>query len=284
MKYTFYCFFVVCLLSSTSFLSQTKSNLEIYEEATNLLRKDKIEDAYKIYKELYSKIDEKDTLKNYVTWYYLRTSSFLEKENGMNQRFDKSLDYALESLKIIQDNKGNFDEEFAKREPWMVKNIIVAYSGLNNFVKTKDYKSILYTQYKENKLPEGIDNYFNFDFFKLDNKNIWGYEWYAELPENRASTSFTKIVYYVYNTNTDGTDKDQLYRFHVLMFHQDAKNAKFDYILERQITTNDATISGSYYQYTYKKDIDYQKLRKDIIEIVSKNIEPDTKRLIPKTK
>ncbi|SHK28613.1 hypothetical protein [Chryseobacterium polytrichastri] len=284
MKHLFFYCIAFSVFGSMTLFSQTKSNIEIYQEANTLLQKDKVEDAYKLYKELYSKVSEKDTLKSYVTWYYLNTSTALEKENGMNQKFDKSLDYSLESLKLIQENKKYFDEKFAQREPWMIKNVILSYSGLNNLTKAKEYKSVLYKLYKENKLPEGIDEYFNFDFFKLGDKNIWGYEWYPELPENRSSSSFTKVVYYIYNTNSDGSDKDQLYRFHVLMYHQDPKNAKFDYILERQIETDDATVSGSYYQYTYQKEIDYKKLRNDIIEIVSQNIEPSSKRIMPKRK
>ncbi|MGI6291014.1 MAG: hypothetical protein ACOXZH_01080 [Bacteroidales bacterium] len=66
------------------------------------------------------------------------------------------------------------------------------------------------------------------------------------------------------------------------MFHQSAKNTKFDYLLERQIDTEDARISGSYYQYTYKEDIDYKKLKDDIKEIIIKKIEPSSRRITPK--
>lgn len=33
--------------------------------------------------------------------------------------------------------KNNFNQKFAERESWMVKNAIVAYLGLNNFKKLK---------------------------------------------------------------------------------------------------------------------------------------------------
>jgi hypothetical protein len=284
MKYSLFFISNFILFGSTKLFAQNQNSLKTYNNAIELIHQNKIEDAYKGLKELYSSVDKNDTIKNYVTWYYLNTTLRLEKENQMNQKFDKALSYSLEGLKIFQDNKVNFDEQFAEREPWMIKDIIVAYNGLNNLEKAKEYKSILYKLYNENKLPKGIDGYFNFDYFKIGDKNLWGYEWFPEIPENRSSTSFTKIVYYVYNTNSDGSDKDQLCRYHVLMFHQDPQNAKFDYILERQMETDDTTISGSYYQYNYKKDIDYRKLRNDIIEIVNKKIEPVTKRIMPKRK
>ena len=65
------------------------------------------------------------------------------------------------------------------------------------------------------------------------------------------------------------------------MFHQDSKNAKFDYLLEKQYETDDTRISDSFYEYTYKEDIDYKKLKDDINEIITKKIEPSGRRIVP---
>ncbi|MEZ4805201.1 MAG: hypothetical protein R2852_06895 [Bacteroidia bacterium] len=154
-----------------------------------------------------------------------------------------------------------------------IKNLIVSYFGLGQIEKAKKHKDILYKAYKQKKLPEGIDGYFNFHFFKFKDKNIWGYEWYPKLPKDRISSSFTKIVYYVYSTNPDGTDNEQLYRFHVLMFHKISKETKFDYLLVKKVETDKGLISSSYYQYTYLEDIDYKKLSDDIKEILTNEIE-----------
>lgn len=255
-----------------------------YQSAESLLQENKFLDAYNIFKEIEAKCNTKDTLYPNILWYYVGSTTELEKQNRLNEKFDKSLQYGLEALNLIEKGKKYFDHKFALREYWMHKNIIVSYFGLGEINKAKKHKDILYAAYKKKKLPDGIDGYFNFDYFKLDDKNIWGYEWYPELPKDRFSSSFTKIVYYVYSTNPDGTDKDQLYRFHVLMFHQVNKNTKFDYLLEKQFETDNANISGSYYQYTYKEDIDYKKLKEDVIEIVTKGIEPSTRRTIMKRK
>jgi hypothetical protein len=255
-----------------------------YLKADSLLKANNTYEAYTIFKEIQPQIEKTDTLYNYVVWYYIGATSQLEKESVMKEDYTNSLKYGLEALKLIQDNKEYFDPKFAEREQWMIKNIIVSYFGLGQLDEVKKYKDVLYKGYKEKTLPKGIDVYFNFDFFKLGDKNIWGYEWYPELPDDRFSSSFTKVVYYVYSTNTDGSDNQQLYRFHVLMFHQDSKDAKFDYLLERQQETDEATVSGSYYKYTYKKDIDYKKLKEDIKEIINSNLQPDTRRTIPKRK
>jgi len=64
------------------------------------------------------------------------------------------------------------------------------------------------------------------------------------------------------------------------MYHHEATNAKFDYILERQLEDSIGTVSGSYFRFTYKKDIDYKKLKEDIKNIVLNKLEPDTRRTV----
>ena len=268
------------LLTVTSFTFSQTNVREKYLIADSLLKSNNTNGAYNLYKELKSQISTKDTLYNNVVWYYVAATTLLEKEYRWKEDFANSLKFGIEALGLIQDNKKRFDSKFAEREQWMIKNIVVSYFGLGQIDEAKKYKDKLYKAYKNKTLPKGIDDYFNFDFFRFDNKNIWGYEWYHELPDDRFSCSFTKVVYYVYSTNPDGSDKDQLYRFHVLMFHQDRKDAKFDYLLERQQEIDETTVSGSYYQYTYKKDIDYKKLKADIKEIVTKQIEPSSRRTI----
>jgi len=256
--------------------------LEKYQYADSLFKASNYEAAYNIFKEIEPKTNPEDTIYNYILWYYTMSTTQLESLNRMAEQWSNSLKYGLEALRLIKKGKSFFDENFTTREYWMHKNLIVSYFALGQMNEVEKHKKILYTAYNEKKLPEGLDGYFNFSFFKWRDKNIWGYEWYPELPEDRFSTSFTKVVYYVYSTNPDGSDKGQLFRFHVLMFHQDSKDAKFDYLLERQMETDKETISGSYYRYTYKKEIDFLKLKKDIIEILEKDIQPDSRRSIPK--
>ncbi len=278
---------IILLFLSLSFATFTFAQKEIsdkYFRALSLLKEKNTKDAYDLFRELKSQVTIEDTLYNYVIYYYVSSTSELESEFRLKEDFENSLKYGLEALKTIQDNKQYFDEKFGGKESWMNKNILVSYFGLGQLDDAKLYRERLYQGYKDKTLPERLDGYFNYDFFKLNGNNIWGYEWYPELPEDRFSSSFTKIVYYVYSTNADGSDKDQLYRFHVLMFHQINKDTKFDYLLERQIETDDAIVSGSYYQYTYKKDIDYKKLKEDIKEIITKEIAPSSRRTIPKRK
>src|SRR5690606_40231407 len=206
-------------------------------------------------KEIEPKCDKKDTLYDYILWYYIGVTSELENQNRMAEQFETSLEYGLETLELIEKGKSRFDEKFASREFWMHKNIIVSYFGLGQLDKAQKHKDILYKAYKDKKLPKGIDEYFNFTFFKWKDKNVWGYEWFEELPKNRSSKSFSKIVYYVYSTNSDGSDKDQLYRLHVLMFHKPDNSTKFDYVLTKRLETAQNEVNGTLYAYTYNEKI-----------------------------
>lgn len=216
------------------------------------------------------RVPKNDTLYEYTVWYRTMTASHLEEVARYQEDFKTSLKYGLDALDGIKKGKFMFGDEFANQQYFMVRNIIVSNFGLGNFKEGKLWKDKMYAAQKDSLLPEGIDQYFNFDFFKMGDKNVWGYEWFAELPENRFSSSFTKVVYYVYSTNPDGSDKEQLYRLHVLMFH--GTNENFDYVLTKRLDAAKNEFSGTLYQYTYKEDIDFEKLQKDVKAVVSGNM------------
>jgi hypothetical protein len=272
----------IILLTVTTLAFSQSDILSKYHKADSLLQVDKYLEAYTILKEIEPQCDKKDTLYNYILWYYVGATSELENQNRTAEEFDKSLQYGLEALKLIEKGKSYFDEKFASREYWMHKNLIVSYFGLGQYDQAETHKKILYKAYKEKELPDGIDQYFNFSFFKWEDKNVWGYEWYPELGDPETEGSFSKIVYYVYSTNSDGSDKDQLYRLHVLKFHKFDNSVKFDYVLTKRLETATNEVSGTLYAYTYDKKIDYIKLQADIREVLKGNYEPDTKSTIKK--
>lgn len=272
---------ILLLIISTTTFAQTEI-LKKYQSADSLLQGNNFAEAYHILKEIEPRCDSKDTLYSYILWYYAATTSELEKQYRTAEKFEISLTFGLEALKLIEKGKAFFDAKFAMREYWMYKNIIVSYFGLGQMDKALKYREILYKAYKEKKLPDGIDKYFNFTYYKWDNKNIWGYEWYPELGDKETEGSFSKIVYYVYSTNADGSDKDQLYRLHVLKFHKLDNSVKFDYVLTKRLETATDEVSGTLYSYTYDKKIDYIKLQADIKEVLKGNYEPDTKSIIKK--
>lgn len=263
-----------------SIFSSTVAQTEIfnkYKMAESLMQKSEFKSAYTIFKDIEPKCETTDTLYRYIIWYYANATAQIENEFRNNQQFDSSLHYEFEALKLIEKGKPFYKDNFEGRFYFMTKNIIVSYFGLGQLENAKKYKDQLYQAYKDKKLPKGLDEYFNFSFYKWEDKNVWGYEWFEELPEDRFSKSFSKVVYYVYSTNPDGTDKDQLYRLHVLMFHNMEPSNKIDYVLTKRLETASNEVSGTLYRYTYTKDIDYNKLQADIKEVLKGNYEPKTK-------
>ncbi|MFH0893750.1 MAG: hypothetical protein V2A54_04880 [Bacteroidota bacterium] len=264
---------VIILLGLSSFAFSQSEILKKYNTANNRLQTDNFTEAYKIFKEIETQCDTRDTLYNYILWYCVKTTSQLEWENRLNEKFDVSLKYGLEALKYIEKENSTFDDKANAKKFWMHKNLVVSYFCLKQLDSARKHQDILYKANKENKLPDGLDKYYNFDYFKWEGKNIWGYEWYEELPDDRLSKSFSKIVYYIYSANPDGSDKDQLYRLHVLMFHKYDESVKFDYVLTKIITKGESENSRTLYKYTYNKEIDYVKLHSDIIEVLKKESE-----------
>ena len=266
---------LLCLLLFLPILlySQTDYIEEIYQ-ADSLIQIGEVEKGYLKLKQLESKVTESDTLYDYIyiLGYLLDIVTFMESNFRMNEDFENSLEYGLEALSLIEKIYGE-----GTADPFMIKNIIVSYSGLKRYDEAQEYRDWLYAAYDEKVLPEGIDEYFNFDYFKWEDKNIWGYEWFEKLPENRFSSSFSKVVYYVYSTNDDGSDKDQLYRLHVLMFH--GTGQEFDYVLTKRNQTDNSSPASTLYGYYYKEDIDFEKLHNDVIEILKWNFQPDTKSI-----
>ncbi|MCR5553974.1 MAG: tetratricopeptide repeat protein [Bacteroidales bacterium] len=235
----------------------------------SLCQAGRYEEAYQYAKQRRQSLspDKSQAYKNATADYY-GTVYLLEMIYRYQEKFEEALTLNEEMLALMK----------PKTDYFAIRNKIVCYSGLGNYEKAAENRALLYKAYKKKKLPCEYElcNYYNFDFFKIDTLNIWGYEWYDKLPKNRFSTSFTKVVYYVYSTNPDGSDKYQLYRLHLIMFH--GTNMPFDYIMEKHISTENGERRHSLYQYTYKENIDYKKLHNDVIEIVNGGKKNDTQQ------
>ncbi len=259
----------ITFILTLSCFSQTELQ-DKYNTADSLLQSGNLKQAYTLFKELESTCEPKDTLYEYILWYYTNAASSLAKEYRMQEKFDSALTTELVASELIEKGIPIFGDLFIVRKYWMHKNMVVNYFGLNDLKKAEQHKKILYEAYEKKQLPDGLDEYFNFDFFTHENKNIWGYEWLEELPEDRFSRSFSKVVYYVYSTNKDGTDKDLLYRLHVVMFHNsNPKKMGFDYVLTKHVDTARGEAAGTLYSYTYLEDIDYSKLKSDVKKVLN---------------
>ncbi|OOV19231.1 hypothetical protein [Flavobacterium sp. LM4] len=149
-----------------------KSLISDFQKADILLKTNNIDSAYFKFKILEQTIPKTDTLYKYSLWYYTLTTSQLEYENRLNEKFDKSLKLGIEALAAIEKGIPLFDAEFAKRKYFMIKNIVVSNFGLGDFNEGKKWKEKLYQAKEKKELPEGLDESFNFDFFRFENKKF----------------------------------------------------------------------------------------------------------------
>ena len=246
------------------------------KQAEELYVNEKFNEAYIAFKSLEQSVSTTDSLYQYTLWYYIHSTIMLEKEHREKEEFEVALKYGHEALELLECGKAHFDTAQDKIY-YTIKNIAVSYIGMGLYKKAKKWRKKLYKAKKNNELPKDMSEYYNFDFFKVGNKNVWGYEWFHELPKNDNDSSFTKIVYYVYNTHLDGPNRALLYRLQVVKFH--GKKKFFPYILDKQLETATNEISGLLPRYRYKKNIDFIKLHNDIREAIETNIDLNELRI-----
>jgi len=244
----------------------------------------KYDKAKEVYSNLKSELDRRSNDYKYaadqIAMIYFFGRENLRKEN----KFEESNKYINDFLEYIENEKGlirplwNDDKRY-----FLIKTIIQNHFSLNQYEEASKYQEILYNAYRDKKLPEGINEFYSFDMFKWEDKNVWGYEWFAELGTPETEGSFSKIVYYVFSTDEKGNDKEQLYRFHVLKVHKIDDDMP-DYVLTKRLESAKNEVSGTFWSYTYNSPIDYSKLKIDIQEVLKGNYEPKAKSNISKKK
>lgn len=262
----------VVLISFLPFLSFSQNeNLAQFQKAKEYNNLNQPDSAYLLFKKLESHVLKSDSLYPFLLANKVFAIIELEKQARAAANFHLSLDYGLEAIKAFKEMKGKMNTQLQEKEYIVVKNLVVSSFGLGDFDKGMEWKAILYKAQKNRILPRSIATNFNFDFFKVNDLNVYGYEWYGEYPQSPYDKSnFTKVIYYVYDTNPDGSDKEQLYRLHVEKFNGTARN--MDYVLTKKIGSGPNETSVTLYAYPYVKKIDYQKLQNDVKEIAGGNI------------
>jgi hypothetical protein len=271
------------LIFSYSLVSGQTSTGALFDKADSLFFDYKdYPKALDLYRQIEKRISPSDKDWNYLVNKIARSLFFIESYQRKDSK--KSIELSSQYIEFADKNKSYLDTLMYEKKYFMYKNIVVAYFALDQLDKAKIYQDKLYTFYKQGVLPKGINEFYNFEYFQFEGKNVWGYEWFEELPKDVMSKSFSKIVYYVYSTNPDGSDKDELYNLNVLMFHKIDPATKFDYVLTKRLQTATHEKSGTLYAYTYTKDIDIKKLRADIREVLKGNYSPDTESTFKKNK
>lgn len=261
------------LILFSPFLSFTQNdNLNQYQNILDFNANQKTDSAYQLIKQLERHVLKSDSLYPFVVESKIIALIELEKEARRTENFQKSLEYGLEAWESIQKGRTILQAEVVRNEYVLTKNLVVSYFGSGNFEQGMEWKELLYQFHKAGLLPRELNTYFNFDFFTVDDLNVWGYEWFEEYPRSPYDKSnFTKVIYYIYTQKADGSDHEQLYRLHLEKFNGTARN--MDYVLTKKSGSGPDETSVKLYAYPYVKKIDYQKLQNDVREIAGGNIQ-----------
>ncbi len=222
---------------------------QMVSSADSLAEKKHFSEAISIYKKIEANIKHDDSLYSHYVYNYATALYFLSYNLLQENKFEKLLDNSFRYLDFTENNLMSTKLHYVKQmalelhymKYWVYKNIVVASNDLKKLELLKKYRKLLYDGYRASELPPGIDEYYNFQKTIVDNKNVWGYEWFEELPKDRNSKSFSKHVYYVYSRNEDGTDKDQLFAIHTVMFHKLDEGP--DYVLTKRTYTEGGIVS-----------------------------------------
>ncbi len=269
MKKTFEILYFFLFISFHSF--SQNDNLLQFQKAIEYNASGNPDAALRIIKKLERHVLKSDSLYPFLLENKIIALMELEKETRNKANFEQSLAYGTEAWESIQNGNVFFKSDVLKNEPFVVKNLMVSYFGSGNIEMGMQWKEKLYQFQKAGRLPREMNISFNFDFFKVDDLNVWGYEWYEEYPTSPYDKSnFTKLIYYVYTQKSDGSDHEQLYRLHLEKFNGTARN--MDYVLTKKSGSGPSETSVKLYAYPYVKKIDYQKLQNDVREIVGGNI------------
>ncbi|HOH46755.1 MAG TPA: hypothetical protein PLX59_02880 [Candidatus Cloacimonadota bacterium] len=258
---------VLVLLLIPVMLLATMDAEEAWYRVNSLIDANRHGEAYELLKNIQSSIPEDDPNFPSVVDRRIGVGSFLGYRHLNNLEFDQALQYNLDVYNTMLQHRSVLSEAMLKQEYVLVSDILEAYFSKGDFAEANRYRAIMYNAHNDGLLPDFFDNdVFWFDVFAEGEFLARGYEDFTPLPEDRVSTSFSKIIYHITKPNEDGSDREELFQLHILMFHGSSQN--FDYVMTWRQYGENSMNSQTLYQYTYKEKIDYIKLHSDIREVV----------------
>lgn len=246
-----------------------------YNYATALGDEGQVDKGYVIIDSLLKKVDKKDTLYNYVLYMAGAMTAKLSMECTFSQRWKEGISYSNTFLTLYNDNKEFFDTQLEGRLYWVYKNLLVASRALKLNSAFDKYRKVLYAAYKKGGLlPDPLDQYFNFEFFKWEGCNVWGYEWYPEIGDPETKGSYSKHVYYIYSTKPNGDDDKQLFTLQTVKIHKIDNSVKGDYVLTFRRYSENGDYSKTHWKAVFKAPVDYDKLHDAVVDYLDTIIKP----------
>ena len=232
------------------------------------------ETALNLYKKIKSQLKPIDKDYSYTVDKVARALFFFEQNSKSN--YAKSIELSKQFIDLADKEGVYINPEILQQKYFMYKNIVVDYFGLGQKSKAKPFQDTLYQAYRNKQLPNGIDEFYCFEKFVFNNQNVWGYEAFAQLGDEKAKGSFSKHIYYIYSQDNEGNDKDELFTLQTVKVHK-LTTSEPDFVLTKRARTKTQEISETIWTYTFNNPVDYDKLHNAVIDFLKGGVKPDTK-------
>jgi hypothetical protein len=228
-------------------------NDNLYEVALTQYKNNEFEKAELNFDEFLQQKTNKD-LQYYSVLYYLG------EINRLKGNLKKSNNYFIDVIE---------NSEEMPFHAFILQSIIQNYYALSDYNNAEKYKKIIKSMYKRKILPEQLNYYFWIDTFSVGDKIIYSEEAFADLGSPESEGSFSKLILYVNNE-----ENQELFRFETVKIHTTDTNPRY---LLNQRWYDDGMISrsNSFWQYRFNDPIDYLRLKKIVINLISPNQEQE---------
>ena len=243
-----------------------------FEQAGKHFAKGELKAALAIVKQL-DESDELDgELKKDVRWARLGALSALAKQALNKTQWATAREYTKQSIEILEKSDQDFDGPFLQqlndRKCFAWKNMVVACYGINELEEAQRYKENLYQAHQQKELPQGLDQYFNFEFFRIEKLNVWGYE-YFQIESKQDQEETPQYVYHIFSANDDGTDNKPLCLLVLVEIPKVNVDDKTVYAISKRWKVEGQQQSETLYDYRYADPVDLEKLRADVRKLVN---------------
>ncbi|KAI9437777.1 hypothetical protein F5148DRAFT_1154366 [Russula earlei] len=266
-------FLALFLLTFTNLLPAQTAIHATLNKAFTFYEEKQYDSAYKYFTSLKNEIVTSDSFAREIVFGLTASTFFKEVMAKDAGQWDNTIRLATELLNDLTAYHSVMGGELGGKRYYAYKDLVVAYFGLGKKDSAAKYQAILYDAYKNKLLPDGLDQYYNFEKITWKGLNVWGYEWYPNLGDKETEGSFSKQVYYIYSTNANGSDKSQLFRLHTIKIHKLAPgDPKADYVLTYIKSNKDHSESSkTLWDYVFTNPVNYDELHKAVLDFLEKN-------------
>lgn len=268
-----FCIIAITFLTNAAY---AQDHAVRFAQAGKHFTRGELKEALAIVKQLDESGELDGELKKDVRWARLGALSALAKQARNKVQWAAAHEYTKQSIEILdksdQDFDGPFLQQLNDRKCFAWKNMVVTCYGLNELEEAQRYKENLYQAYQQKKLPKGVDQYFNFEFLRIENLNVWGYE-YFQAASKQEQDEAPQYVYHIYSTNNDGTDNKPLYLLVLVEIPKVNVDDKTVFAISKRWKVdgqqqNAKQQSETLYDYRYADPVDLEKLRADVRKLV----------------